>query len=71
LAFERPLATQVHGPGIFGLGLQSSVDKFGAGLVAVAGVGIAVHAVASGISRRGSRERRSDDVEADETSIES
>ena len=69
LAFERPLASQVHGPGLFGLGLQNSVDKFGAGLVAVAGVGVAVHAVASGIARRDAR--RSESVDVESTSVDS
>lgn len=69
LAFERPLASQVHGPGLFGLGLQNSVDKFGAGLVAVAGVGVAVHAVASGIARRDAR--RSEPVDVESTSVDS
>ncbi len=70
LAFERPLATQIPGPGIFGLGLQSSVDKFGAGLVAVAGVGVAVHAVASGIARSKSRRSESGGDDDSETSVE-
>jgi len=51
LAFERPLSGQARAPGLFNLGVESSVDKIGAGLLAVAGVGIAVHAIATGVSR--------------------
>jgi quinone-reactive Ni/Fe-hydrogenase small subunit len=56
-AQERPLASaNVNAPGLFGWGVENSVDKFGLGLLTLAGVGIAAHAVASGIShyhRRG------------------
>lgn len=56
-AYERPLATaNVNAPGLFGWGVENSVDKFGLGLLTVVGAGIAAHAIASGVShyrRRG------------------
>ena len=55
-AYERPLATaNVNAPGLFGWGVENSVDKFGLGLLTLAGVGIAAHAVASGVSHYRSR----------------
>lgn len=51
LAFERPITNQAEGPGLFGLGVQSSVDQIGVGLLAAAGVGMAVHAIATGASK--------------------
>lgn len=57
LASERPLTKQAQGPGIFGLGVQNSADKIGAGLLAAAGVGIAAHAIATGASRLEARRR--------------
>jgi quinone-reactive Ni/Fe-hydrogenase small subunit len=59
LAQERPLAvTNVNAPGLFGWGVENSVDKFGLGLLTLAGAGIAAHAVASMVAhRRGRRER--------------
>lgn len=58
LAFERPIVSEAQGPGIFGLGVESSADKFGVGLLAVAGVGIAVHAIATAASRLQARHQR-------------
>ncbi|MGO9754379.1 MAG: hydrogenase small subunit [Solirubrobacteraceae bacterium] len=49
-AFERPLATaNVNAPGLFGWGVENSVDKFGLGLLTLTAVGIAAHAVGSGV----------------------
>jgi quinone-reactive Ni/Fe-hydrogenase small subunit len=56
-AYERPLAeANVNAPGLFGWGVENSVDKFGLGLLTAVGVGIAAHAAVSGAShyhRRG------------------
>jgi quinone-reactive Ni/Fe-hydrogenase small subunit len=50
-AQERPLAvTNVNAPGLFGWGVENSVDKFGLGLLTLVGAGIAAHAVASGVA---------------------
>ena len=55
-AYERPLASaNVNAPGLFGWGVENSVDKFGLGLLTLTGVGIAAHAVASGVAYRRSR----------------
>jgi quinone-reactive Ni/Fe-hydrogenase small subunit len=49
-AFERPLATaNVNAPGLFGWGVENSVDKLGLGLLTLTAVGIAAHAVGSGV----------------------
>ncbi|MGO9904372.1 MAG: hydrogenase small subunit [Solirubrobacteraceae bacterium] len=49
-AYERPLATaNVNAPGLFGWGVENSVDKFGLGLLTIVGAGIAAHAVVSGV----------------------
>ncbi|MBI3688411.1 MAG: hydrogenase small subunit, partial [Actinobacteria bacterium] len=55
-AHERPLASaDIHAAGPFGLGIESSVDKFGVGLLAATGVGIALHAVLSATAGRHDR----------------
>ncbi len=55
-AYERPLAeANVNAPGLFGWGVENSVDKFGLGLLTLAGAGIAAHAVASGVAHHGTR----------------
>ena len=55
-AYERPLAeANVNAPGLFGWGVENSVDKFGLGLLTLAGVGIAAHAIASGVGHYRSR----------------
>ena len=55
-AYERPLAeANVNAPGLFGWGVENSVDKFGLGLLTLAGVGIAAHAAASGVAHYRSR----------------
>ncbi len=52
-AYERPLANaDISAPGLFGLGVESSVDHFGLGLLAAAGVGIGIHAVVTAAARR-------------------
>ncbi|MDA8103234.1 MAG: hydrogenase small subunit [Nitrospiraceae bacterium] len=48
LAYERPMTNaSIHAPGLAGWGVESSVDEFGLGLLAVVGVGIVAHAIAS------------------------
>lgn len=45
-AYERPLANaDISAPGLFGLGVEGSVDRFGIGLLTAAAAGIALHAV--------------------------
>ncbi len=52
-AYERPLANaDISAPGLFGLGVEGSVDRFGIGLLAAAGVGIGIHAVLTAAARR-------------------
>ena len=49
-AYERTLASaNVNAPGLFGWGVENSADKFGLGLLTLAGAGIAAHAVVSGV----------------------
>lgn len=44
-ATERPIAqANIRAPGLFGGGVESGIDKFGVGLLGLAGAGIAVHA---------------------------
>jgi quinone-reactive Ni/Fe-hydrogenase small subunit len=51
LAYERPLSqANVGAPGLFGWGVENSVDKFGLGLLTLAAAGIAAHAIASGVA---------------------
>jgi quinone-reactive Ni/Fe-hydrogenase small subunit len=51
-ATETPIANaNVDIPG-FGQGVEASVDKFGVGLLAAAGIGIAAHATASAVANR-------------------
>ena len=45
----------VNAPGLFGWGVENSVDKFGLGLLTLAGAGIAAHAVASGVAHHSTR----------------
>ncbi len=53
LAYERPMTNaSIHAPGLAGLGVESSADKFGLGLLAVVGVGIVAHAIASAAGRK-------------------
>jgi quinone-reactive Ni/Fe-hydrogenase small subunit len=50
-ATERPMAAAtVDFPGLFGWGVESSVDRLGVGLLAATAVGIGVHAVASAVA---------------------
>jgi quinone-reactive Ni/Fe-hydrogenase small subunit len=50
-ATERPmLNANVNFPGVFGWGVEGSVDKIGVGLLAATGVGIAAHATASAVA---------------------
>ncbi len=58
LAFERPITAQADHPGIFGLGVESSADDIGAGLLAAAGVGIAIHAIATGVAKLHARHQQ-------------
>ena len=52
-ATERPMAeANIRAPGLFGGGVESGVDKFGVGLLAAAGAGIAVHAALTATARR-------------------
>ena len=53
LAYERPMIdANIHAPGIAGLGVEAGADKFGLGLLAVVGVGIVAHAIASAAGGR-------------------
>ena len=50
-AYERPLAqANVNAPGLFGWGVENSVDKFGLGLLTLTAAGIAAHAIASAVA---------------------
>lgn len=52
-AFERPIANaDISAPGLFGLGVEGSVDRFGVGLLTAAVAGIALHAVLTGAAAR-------------------
>lgn len=52
-AFERPIASaDISAPGLFGLGVEGSVDRFGVGLLTAATAGIGLHAVLSAAGRR-------------------
>jgi quinone-reactive Ni/Fe-hydrogenase small subunit len=52
-AFERPIANaDISAPGLFGFGVEGSVDRFGVGLLTAAAAGIALHAVLTGAARR-------------------
>ena len=52
-AFERPIANaDISAPGLFGLGVEGSVDRFGVGLLTAAAVGIGLHAVLTTAARR-------------------
>jgi quinone-reactive Ni/Fe-hydrogenase small subunit len=52
-AFERPIANaDISAPGLFGFGVEGSVDRFGVGLLTAAAAGIAVHAVLTGAAAR-------------------
>jgi quinone-reactive Ni/Fe-hydrogenase small subunit len=53
LAFERPVANaDISAPGLFGLGVEGSVDRIGLGLLTAAGAGIGIHAVLSAAANR-------------------
>jgi len=55
-ATERPIAeANIRVPGLFGGGVESGIDKFGVGLLAAAGAGIAVHAALTATARRRDR----------------
>lgn len=56
-ATERPVSIAgVRAPGLFGMGVENSVDKFGLGLLTAAAAGIGVHAVVSAVAgRRGAK----------------
>jgi len=55
-AYERPLAdANVNAPGLFGWGVENSVDKFGLGLLTLVGVGITAHAVGSVVAHQRNR----------------
>ena len=61
LARERSLVSAAqHPPGLFGLGVQSSADEIGLGLLAAAGAGIAIHAIATGASKLQARRHATD-----------
>jgi quinone-reactive Ni/Fe-hydrogenase small subunit len=52
-AFERPIANaDIGAPGLFGFGVEGSVDRFGVGLLTAAAAGIALHAVLTGAASR-------------------
>jgi quinone-reactive Ni/Fe-hydrogenase small subunit len=52
-AFERPLANaDISAPGLFGLGVEGSVDRFGVGLLTAAAAGIGLHAVLTAAGKR-------------------
>jgi quinone-reactive Ni/Fe-hydrogenase small subunit len=52
-AFERPIANaDISAPGLFGFGVEGSVDRFGVGLLTAATAGIALHAVLTGAAAR-------------------
>jgi quinone-reactive Ni/Fe-hydrogenase small subunit len=52
-AFERPIANaDISAPGLFGLGVEGSVDRLGVGLLTAAAAGIALHAVITGAAAR-------------------
>lgn len=52
-AFERPIANaDISAPGLFGFGVEGSVDRFGVGLLTAAAAGIALHAVLTGAAAR-------------------
>jgi quinone-reactive Ni/Fe-hydrogenase small subunit len=52
-AYERPLANaDISAPGLFGFGVEGSVDRFGVGLLTAAAAGIALHAVLTGAAAR-------------------
>ncbi len=67
-AFERPIANaDISAPGLFGLGVEGSVDRFGVGLLTAATAGIALHAVITGAaSRRRAAAARGGDGKAPE-----
>jgi quinone-reactive Ni/Fe-hydrogenase small subunit len=52
-AFERPIANaDISAPGLFGFGVEGSVDRLGVGLLTAAAAGIALHAVLTGAAAR-------------------
>lgn len=52
-AFERPIANaDISAPGLFGFGVEGSVDRFGVGLLTAAAAGIGLHAVLTGAAAR-------------------
>ncbi|UQX11276.1 hydrogenase small subunit [Candidatus Mycobacterium methanotrophicum] len=68
-ATERPMAeANIRAPGLFGGGVESGIDKFGVGLLSVAGAGIAVHAALTATARRRDRHGKTPEPElAEET----
>ncbi len=53
-AYERPLSTaNIGAPGLFGWGVEGSVDRLGLGLLTIVGAGIAAHAAASAVANYG------------------
>lgn len=63
-ATERPIAeANIRAPGLFGGGVESGIDKFGVGLLAAAGAGIAVHAALTATARRRDRHGKTPEPE--------